>query len=640
MIDLASLLATDDDPSPAEADCGCTVAFDGDVLEIDADDCPVGGRLAESEACRATVVRALRQRDATTVRVTDAGLDVAYEGDAATLLSAAGRFAEAVAHHDERLARLAHRDPLAAAAEAAGRADDVAGLVTETGLGAAAEGVAEYPDALDPFVGPTVSRWRVTRRPPDGARLDAVRELATGATVRIYDRTGHETRWYHLYPPEAALDAAGAATVAAAYNHLAGGGAVAGATGDRAAPRAVRAVADDDVPVRLVSQVLRRHTTGHGLLEDFFADDELSDVYVTAPAGDTDVRVRLDGETLATNVRLTDEGVRALASRFRRESGRAFSRAEPTLDAAVTVGSRRVRVAGVTAPASDGPAFAFRAHDRTVWTLPALVANGTLTAAAAALLSLAVERGRALILAGPRGSGKTTALGALLWELPEPVRTVCIEDAPELPVAALQAAGRDVQGLRAGGEGEELSAVEALRTALRLGDGALVVGEVRGEEAGVLYEAMRVGANSEAVLGTIHGDGAADVYERVVSDLGVQPSAFGATDLVVSLEAAPTPDGTERRVAAIEEVTGVDPPQFDALFEQRDAGLEPTGRIDRGNSRLVASLTRPDESYATVSDRLEDRATWLSHLADTGRTGGQAVTEARARRETGESQPR
>jgi len=117
-------------------------------------------------------------------------------------------------------------------------------------------------------------------------------------------------------------------------------------------------------------------------------------------------------------------------------------------------------------------------------------------------------------------------------------------------VDALQSVGRDVQALRTGtGDGPEISAAEALRTALRLGDGALVVGEIRGEEAQVLYEAMRVGANANAVVGTIHGDGADDVYERVVSDLGVEPSSFGATDVVVTVQAYRAPDGRNRRLA-------------------------------------------------------------------------------------------
>jgi hypothetical protein len=135
---------------------------------------------------------------------------------------------------------------------------------------------------------------------------------------------------------------------------------------------------------------------------------------------------------------------------------------------------------------------------------------------------------------------------------------------------------------------------------------------------------MRVGANGSAVLGTIHGDGGAAVRERVVADLGVSASSFAATDLVVTLESYETDEGRARRVKAVEEVVGTDPPRFEPLYELRSGGLAATGRIDRGNSVLVESLARSDESYADVLARLDDRADELRSAADA--TGAPDVT--------------
>jgi len=613
--------------SEPEEGCRCVHSFDGERLVVDAGDCPGEGLLAVEQHCRETVVGLLSERDATAVSVETAGVERLYEGKSAALLTAAGRFVERVAVHDERLAARARRDPLGAAHEATGRVDAVSDIAAETGLAELAAQAESYERALAACEGPTVSRWRVDPTPPP-TELCAVRELDTGGTVRRYRRDGPDR--YQLTPAESELGAESLAVLAAAYGQLAAGN-IEG--GDRAPARAVRAAVADrsgesEIPVERVGRALTKHTRGHGLLSDLFADPAVSDVFVTAPAADNRVRVTVDDETLVTNVRPTERAIEGLASRFRRESGRAFSRADPTLDATTTVADRRVRVAGVTDPTSSGTAFAFRAQDRDIRTLPALVDNRTLTPEAAALLSLSVERGRALLVVGPRGAGKTTLLGALLWELPPAVRTVVIEDTPELPVGPLQEAGRDVQALLTGESGGELSPAEAVRTALRLGDGALAVGEVRGEEAGVLYEAMRVGANSEAVLGTIHGDGGEAVFERVVSDLGVPASSFGVTDLLVTLERAPG----GRRVRLIEEVVGGDEPRFEALFERGGDGLAPTGRVDRGNSRLVASLATPEESYATVRDQLDRRRRLLETLAARGETGGEQVTAAHARR--------
>jgi type IV secretory pathway ATPase VirB11/archaellum biosynthesis ATPase len=624
---LSTVLRTDD----VGRACACTTSFDGETLVVDSSDCPEGGELETSPACRETVVGALTERDADLVRVEARGIERCYEADAAALLVAAGRFAETVRHRDQRLASRALRDPLGAAREATGRADAVADIAAETGLAALAERADGYETALAPLVGLSISDWRVEAGPPPAGELLNVRELETGDTVRIYD--AGETRRYVLRPLGRTLSEPEAAVLSTAYQRLADG-LVDG--GDRAPRRAVRQVVDERAGARgkdddstlsvpVLGRILARHTQGHGLLETLFADPDLSDVFVTAPAPENTLRVRVGDRTLATNVRLTEHGVDALASRYRRESGRGFSRANPTLDAATNIDGRRVRVAGVTEPASDGVAFAFRAHDREVWTLPALVANDTLTPRAAALLSLAVERGGAMLIAGPRGAGKTTLLGALLPEVPSTVRTVVVEDAPELPVTPLQQEGRDVQALRATTEDGELSATDAVRTALRLGDGALVVGEIRGTEAQSLYEAMRVGANSEAVLGTVHGDGAAAVYDRVVDDLGVPPSSFGVTDLVVTLER--TAEGA-RRVQAIEEVLDGRDGSFAAVFDRQSGDLASTGRIDRGNARLLATLSRPSESYADLRTVLAEGTDRLAHAAEAGRTDLAAVTSA------------
>ena len=613
--------------------CACEPTFESDGLLIDAADCPGGGDLAERPDCRATVIRALADREADAVVTRSDRLERAYEGDAATLLVAAGRFVERVAFYDEDLAARAERDPLGAARAAVGRAGPVSDIAAETGLSEIAcqkaGGGKDYADALRAFVGPPMAKARVAARPPPDATLAETRTLSSGATVRIYEGAGRALRTYHLEPVEHAFDRAALETLARAHRLLAEG-AVSGDS-ERAPGRAVRRVADADAPVADLAAVLRKHTRGYGVLADFFADSAVSDVFATAPVGDNPLRVTADGERMRTNVRLTSAGAETLASRFRRASGRAFSRAVPTLDATAETANGTVRVAGVTDPVSDGPGFAFRAHDAAPWTLPALVANGTLPADAAALLSLAVERAGACLVAGPRGAGKTTLLGALCWELPAATRTVIIEDTPELPVPALQREGRDVQPLRTTtGDGPGLEPPAALRTALRLGEGALVVGEVRGEEAAVLYEAMRVGASGDAVLGTIHGDGGEAVRERVVSDLGVPASSFAATDLVVTLEATSTPDGKRRRVKTIEEVADDD--RFESLFHPRSDALEPTGRIDRGDSPFVASLARADERYADVRAALADREGLLAELAREGRTSAAAVTATYAER--------
>ena len=116
---------------------------------------------------------------------------------------------------------------------------------------------------------------------------------------------------------------------------------------------------------------------------------------------------------------------------------------------------------------------------------------------------------------------------------------VVIEDTQELPCTELLQHGFNIQRLivkpPVSKNEFELDADDALKTALRLGESVLVVGEVRGREARTLFEAMRVGAAGSCVLGTIHSGSAEDVFDRIVNDLNVPRTSFKAVDLIITL---------------------------------------------------------------------------------------------------------
>ncbi|NYZ78355.1 Flp pilus assembly complex ATPase component TadA, partial [Candidatus Micrarchaeota archaeon] len=97
---------------------------------------------------------------------------------------------------------------------------------------------------------------------------------------------------------------------------------------------------------------------------------------------------------------------------------------------------------------------------------------------------------------------------------------------------------------------------DALRTALRLGDSVLIVGEVRSTEAKALYEAMRIGAVGNVVMGTIHGESAYSIWDRVVNDLGVPTTSFKATDFAI-VSAPIRFKGSLKRFRRLIEVTEV-----------------------------------------------------------------------------------
>ena len=130
----------------------------------------------------------------------------------------------------------------------------------------------------------------------------------------------------------------------------------------------------------------------------------------------------------------------------------------------------------------------------------------------------------------------------------------------ELPVPQMKDLGYNIERMKSASVitsvESEITADDAIRTSLRLGDSALVIGEVRSDEAQALYEAMRVGAVANFVGGTIHGEDAYSVFDRVVNDLNVPRTSFKATDIIVSVNKIKSPDGMEtyRRVTGITEV--------------------------------------------------------------------------------------
>jgi type IV secretory pathway ATPase VirB11/archaellum biosynthesis ATPase len=239
-----------------------------------------------------------------------------------------------------------------------------------------------------------------------------------------------------------------------------------------------------------------------------------------------------------TNILYTQGEANALASKLRAMSGRPFDEAHPVLD--FDLQDLDTRIALIGPPLSpDGMAFAFRLHKVTPWTLPQFIDAGFMNPLASGLLSFFVDMQATMLITGSRGSGKTSLLSSCMLEIPQNTRIIVQEDTLELPVPYMKKIGFNVQRLKTRSPisvsetDTEVSPSEALRTALRLGDSALVIGEIRSNEAKVLYEAMRIGAAGNIVIGTVHGDSAYSVWDRVVNDLGVPNTSFKATDLVV-----------------------------------------------------------------------------------------------------------
>ncbi len=372
--------------------------------------------------------------------------------------------------------------------------------------------------------------------------------------------------------------------------------------------------------VKKLAKILVRLTVGFGIIEKLLEDEDIEDVYINAPIGYTPIFVKHSkyGEC-HTNILPNFKEAEAWVSRFRLYSGRPLDEANPVLDTELFFKNVRARVSIIQRPLSPkGYSFAFRRHRARPWTLPLFIRNKFLTPLAAGLLWFLVDGSRTLLIAGTRGSGKTSLLGALIGEILRKYRIITIEDTLELPTSYYREIGYDILPMKVRSaityEKGELSAEEGIRVSLRLGDSCLIIGEVRSKEAIALYEAMRVGALANVVAGTIHGESPYGVFDRVVNDLKVPRTSFKATDIIVMANKIRSADMLHeyRRVVQITEVRKhweEDPLKekgfYDLmLYDAKEDKIKPTPGLVHGESEVIKAIASRVREFAGNWDRV------------------------------------
>jgi type IV secretory pathway ATPase VirB11/archaellum biosynthesis ATPase len=497
-----------------------------------------------------------------------------------------------------------------------------------------------YNNIFRPDIIPNFTFTRLVSQLPKGAEILDQYSVGSGydvSTVTILKRPEEIKYFYHLMPPEYTLDESHHLLLNLARNVLIEHQPKAEEFTD---PERVRQVffnvskdllqelADNQkikisyAQVNKLAAILVRHTIGFGLIEVLLQDKEIQDIVLNAPITQNQVYLRhAKFDECGTNILPSQEDADSWAAKFRMISGRPLDEANPILDTDLTIGELRARIAIVQQPLSpSGLSYAIRRHRDNPWTLPLFIKNKMINSFSAGLMSFLIDGSRTLLVAGTRGSGKTSLLGALMLEIMSKYRIITVEDTPELAVDAMRKLKYDILRMKVRSAllttTNEVSAEEGIRTSLRLGDSCLIVGEVRSQEAKALYEAMRVGALANVVAGTIHGASPYGVFDRVVNDLNVPVTSFKATDCIIVANPVKTADGlhSRRRVLNITEVRKhwtKDPLEEKGFVDLMDYNvdkdeLEPSDDFINGETEVIKDIAGGVKGWAGNWDAIYD----------------------------------
>lgn len=259
---------------------------------------------------------------------------------------------------------------------------------------------------------------------------------------------------------------------------------------------------------------------------------------------------------LKTNIVYKDmDSIGSFVEKLAQRCGRYISYAQPLLDGTLTDGSR-VNATYTKDVTSRGPTFTIRKFTSTPWTPTQLIALGTASPEILAYFWLLTQYKANIMIAGGTSSGKTTLLNAIAFFIPPEARVISIEDTRELNLPRenwLPAVARTSIGV---GKVGEVDLFDLLKNSFRQNPDYVIVGEVRGKEAFVLFQGM---ASGHASMSTIHADSLDTVVRRLETPpISLSPTLMNSLDCVVIMTHAIVGNKATRRLKEIVEVVNVD----------------------------------------------------------------------------------
>jgi pilus assembly protein CpaF len=320
---------------------------------------------------------------------------------------------------------------------------------------------------------------------------------------------------------------------------------------------------------------------GLGPLEPLLADPTVSDILVNTYKR---VYVERKGILELTSVQFRDDAhLMGIIDRIVSAIGRRVDESSPMVDARLADGSR---VNAIIPPlAVDGPCMSIRRFGRDRLNSQDLLANKTLTPAMLELLQGCVKARLNIVISGGTGAGKTTFLNVLSSYISNRERIVTIEDAAELQLHQEHVVRLETRPPNIEGKGS-VQQRQLVINSLRMRPDRIIVGEVRGEEALDMLQAMNTGHDGS--LATIHANSPRDALSRLetmvamgslnIPDNAIRRQIASAVDVVVQVSRLS--DGT-RKVISLAEITGMEGEvvTMQDIFVYRKRGIRDSGEV-------------------------------------------------------------
>ena len=358
-----------------------------------------------------------------------------------------------------------------------------------------------------------------------------------------------------------------------------------------------------------------RDFVGLNEIESLFHDPYIEDISCNGTGIPIYIVHRKYG-SLKTNIVFNDESeLKEFIVKMAERSGRFISYAEPLLDGSLPDGSR-IQASFSKDITTHGPTFTIRKFREIPFTPIDIIVNKTVSSEVLAYLWLAVESGSSILIAGGTGTGKTSLLNVLSMFIPRNAKIITVEDTRELQlphenwIPAVTRIGFSK-------EYGEVTMFELLKESFRQSPDYVIVGEVRGEEAYVMFQGMASGMPS---IGTMHAGKVEDVIHRLETPpIDLSPSLIEVLDVILLMVHTREKGESARRLKEVAEVESVDPNGIARINRAYSWLPESDAFEKRGYSWLLQKISQKKGiSLEDLQVDMENRKKVLDSLVERG----------------------